>query len=841
VKGLTSEQVEKSREENGTNKLTEQKGETILQKVLDSLKEPINSLLVVMSIISLALAYLGYVNIATPLGILLALALATLVAVFSEAKSDKIFEALKESEEILVKVYRDDEVKQVPINDIVVGDEVIIQAGDGIPADGYIIDGKIRVNQATINGESDETLKIAITQDTNTEQLAQSSEVSNANLVFRGTTVTDNSAVMKVTKVGDKTVYGAISQEVQEDDGIETPLKAKLGVLAKQISLMGYIGAALIAIVIVVKALAVDHVLDENMGELIAVLINAVTMALSIIVMAVPEGLPMLISLVCTLNMRKMYNENVLVRNTNDIETAGSLNILFSDKTGTITVGRLEVEEIVPEENAENHIFTNMIVNNDSKMSSDGAIGGNPTDRSLLRYINEKHSDLCELKYNSVDSIKFNSTNKYSAVTVLKDDEVITYIKGAPEIIAKMCGIKNCNISEMANKAMRVLGFAHIEGSISKNKLPDKKPVFDGLVGIRDGVREDAKEAVKTLQDAGIQVVMVTGDCHETAIAIAKEANLITENSISITSEELNKKSDDEVKKILPKLAVVSRALPTDKSRLVKLAQEIGLVAGMTGDGTNDAPALKKADVGFAMGSGTQVAKSACGITILDDSLKSISKAVLYGRTIYHNIQKFLIYQLTINVSAMVICLLGPIIGMDEPLTVPQILVVNIIMDTLAAIAIGAEPVLAEYMQEKPKQRTENVLTKYILSAIGVSAVWVTLCGVAMLKTDLFSNLILPQHLGTAYFTMFVMFSVFNGFNVRTTDGDLFNKIAENKSFICVMGAIVIAQILIAQFGGSLFNCYGLTIIEWCLVTIIGLTLIPIDMIRKFIINLAKK
>ena len=878
IKGLNKEEVEKSREEFGSNTLTEKKGETILQKAIGNFKDPIIALLTVMCVLSFILAFFGVVNITTPIGILVAVVLATFVSTLSEAKNEKIFETLKGSEEIKIRVYRDSQIVDVNINDIVVGDKVILQSGDGVPADGVIISGKVSVDQSAINGESEDVLKIAV-NDAEMEEVKKQTATTHPNLVFRGTVVTNNEAVMEVTAVGDNTVYGSIAQAVQDDNEVETPLKVKLKKLAQQISLMGYTGGALIAIVIIARGILFNGVMTSGTGAIVQMLLTAITMALSIIVMAVPEGLPLLIALVCTLNMRKMFNENVLVRDTNAVETAGSLNILFSDKTGTITQNKFQVVNVLNGKGEElkegsEELLDNMLFNNSAKWTSNGAVGSNSTDRALLNYVKEKTDDTSSRQV--VAEIKFNSTIKYSAVSIEykepeddtdendtdnnsdiaenvelkvqnsekeKSTETITYIKGAPEVLMKMANIdKNSDIqkkiSEMTTKAMRVLGFAHVKGLIDNNKLPSDEVVFDGVVGIRDEIRLDAKEAIEKLQSAGVQVVMITGDCKETAVAISKDIGLLKDGGVALTSEELEKKSDDEVKKILPKLAVVSRALPLDKQRLVRLSQELNLVTGMTGDGVNDSPALKQADVGFAMGSGTQVAKLACGITILDDSLKSIVSAVSYGRTIYHNIQKFLIYQLTINVSAMLICLLGPLMGVKEPLTVPQILIVNIIMDTLAAIALGGEPVLPEYMQEKPKKREQNILTKYIVSAIAVAGVWMTIAGVTMLKTNIFDGLVEPLHIGTVYFTMFVMFSVFNGFNVRTNDGEIFRHLTKNKPFIGVMSAIVLVQVLLVYCTGNLFDCVSISIVEWALCITIGLTLIPVDMIRKFVLKL---
>lgn len=843
ITGLTANEVAESRSKYGSNELTEKKGETILQKALGNLKDPIVSLLVFICVLSFILSIWGYVDIATPIGVLIAIILATFVSTFSEVKNEKIFESLKQSEKVGVKVYRDGAVLEINLTDVVVGDYIILQPGDSVPADGYLIQGKVSTDQSAINGESEDAMKLAVPNDINIVQLSQSTSTDNPHLLFKGTVVTNNEGIMKVTKVGDSTVYGSISQAVQEDNGVETPLKVKLNKLAKQISLMGYIGAIAIALEILIKGLIFDQVYIDGAGVIIQLIINAVTMALSIIVMAVPEGLPLLISLVCTLNMRKMFNENVLVRDTNAIETAGSLNILFSDKTGTITQNKFQVTSVLDAKGQSltgadaSMLYTNMFYNNEAKLTENGAVGSNSTDRALLNYVDQENLIDCEK--DTENCIKFNSTIKYSAVTVeIANGDTITLLKGAPEVLLKLRGLNGADsvviknsISEMTTKAMRVLGFAHMEGSIENNKLPSTPIIFDGIVGIRDEIRTDAVEAIKELQGAGVQIAMVTGDCKETAVAIATEIGLMGEDRIALTSEEMASISDEEMKNILPKLAVVSRALPLDKQRLVRLGQELELVVGMTGDGVNDSPALKQADVGFAMGSGTSVAKAACGITILDDSLKSIAKAVSYGRTIYHNIQKFLIYQLTINVSAMLICLLGPALGLEEPLTVPQIIVVNIIMDTLAAIALGAEPVLESYMKERPKQRSQNILTNYIKSAVATSAVWITIVGTVMLMTSAFA--ISPAHLGTAYFTMFVLFSVFNGFNVRTEDCNIFKNLQENKPFLWVMSGIVLLQIILVYFGGNMFNCYGLNIIEWLECILAGFTIIIVDLLRK--------
>ena len=553
-----------------------------------------------------------------------------------------------------------------------------------------------------------------------------------------------------------------------------------------------------------------------------------------------------------------MLQNNVLVRKPIGIETAGSLNILFSDKTGTITKGELEVVEFfdgnLKDSYKDGSKIKEMMAlcigkNTGSMFDANGkVIGGNATDKALLNFLTQAEMNKLEdLKVEK--SQGFNSANKYSASQLSGK----TVYKGAPErLLTKATKMLDENgnvvaidkkkindkIDRLAERAMRVLSFAYSESELIEDTLPDDL-VMVGFVGIRDDVRPEAKQAIKEVQNAGVQVVMITGDRKETAVAIAKEAGLLNSKSdVALTSEELNKMSDKEVKAILPNLKVIARALPTDKSRMVKLAQELNLVCGMTGDGVNDAPALKRADVGFAMGSGTDVAKEAGAIVILDDNFKSIENAILYGRTIYNNILKFIKFQLTINVGAVAVCAIAPFFGIEEPLKITHILWINLVMDGLGALALGSEPALKKYMLEKPKSRTQSIVSAKMMNQILFAGAWVAVLSFAFLKAPFFINMFAntEEHM-TAYFSMFVLCAVFNGFNVRSNTINIFEHIKENMSFLKVMGVIVIVQAALTLVGGELFSCTPITVKHWLVIIAMAFTIIPVDMIRKVIFN----
>ena len=673
---------------------------------------------------------------------------------------------------------------------------------------------------------------------------------------------------MLVKRVGENTFYGNLAKEIQERQP-ESPLKIRLRNLANIISKIGYIASALVAFSYLFSKIIIDNNFDinnimntiTNMPLLIGYILYALTLSVTIIVVSVPEGLPMMITLVLSSNMKRMLKNNVLVRKLVGIETAGNINILFTDKTGTLTKGKLEVVEFISgdlksyknEEELQNKkifheiVKTSFVHNNASIYGENGnIIGGNITDKSLLEFIKTKTKKITKLS-----NIPFDSKNKYS-ITTIDDGKRINLIKGAPEVLLDYLthfydenGIKRIlmskkniisKIKSLTNDGIRVLLLATSEVSFNPSIFHNLTLV--GIVCIKDDVRKEAIEGIELVSKASIQTVMITGDNKDTAYAIGKEVGLIkSKNDIVLTSEELNNKTDEEIKDIMPKLRIVARSLPQDKSRLVRIAEEMGLVVGMTGDGVNDAPALKKADVGFAMGSGTEVSKEASDIVILDDNFISISKAILYGRTIFKSIRKFIIFQLTVNLCAVSLSILGPFIGIDTPVTVIQMLWINMVMDTLAGLAFSFEPPLKEYMEEKPKTKNEMIINKYMVHEIIFTGIYSSLLCIIFLKSSFLHTLfrIDPNdiYFMTAFFGLFIFIAIFNSFNARTHRLNLFSHILKNKIFIYTILFIIMVQIILIYYGGTLFRTTGLTIKEFSIMLILASTVVPVDWLRK--------
>ena len=867
INGLNKDQVEQSRKLHGDNIIHEAEQETFWDKFKGAFDDPMIKLLLVIAAIMAIMAVMGYAEFGEIIGIVISVLLVTGISAKTEIASDNEYRKLKDStKKEVCKVHRDGKVVEVEINELVVGDLVILQSGDKIPADGYLYQGELRVDNSALNGEAEECRKVAVSDFKAYKELAMTADVTgdtfvDAHSLFRGAVVFNGEGIMEITKVGMKTMMGAMAEDMADDE-VESPLKVKLAKLASQISMFGYIGSVVIALALLAHKVVIAGGFADyfaNGGVMVFKdVLEAIMLAVVIVVMAVPEGLPLMIAIVLMRNTAKMLQNNVLVRKPIGIETAGSLNILFSDKTGTITKGELEVVEFfdgnLKDSYKDGSKIKEMMAlcigkNTGSMFDANGkVIGGNATDKALLNFLTQAEMNKLEdLKVEK--SQGFNSANKYSASQLNGK----TVYKGAPErLLTKATKMLDENgnvvaidkkkindkIDRLAERAMRVLSFAYSESELIEDTLPDDL-VMVGFVGIRDDVRPEAKQAIKEVQNAGVQVVMITGDRKETAVAIAKEAGLLNSKSdVALTSEELNKMSDKEVKAILPNLKVIARALPTDKSRMVKLAQELNLVCGMTGDGVNDAPALKRADVGFAMGSGTDVAKEAGAIVILDDNFKSIENAILYGRTIYNNILKFIKFQLTINVGAVAVCAIAPFFGIEEPLKITHILWINLVMDGLGALALGSEPALKKYMLEKPKSRTQSIVSAKMMNQILFAGAWVAVLSFAFLKAPFFINMFAntEEHM-TAYFSMFVLCAVFNGFNVRSNTINIFEHIKENMSFLKVMGVIVIVQAALTLVGGELFSCTPITVKHWLVIIAMAFTIIPVDMIRKVIFN----
>ena len=879
--GLTDKQVEESRSKFGSNEIPDSEPTTFWEEFKETFSDPMIKILLAIAALMIVMFFFGYAEIYEPLGTIVAVLIVATVSAKTGVASDTKYRELKDNtEKDKCKVHRNGVITVIDVDDVVVGDKVLLQSGDKIPADGVLIDGALRVDNSALNGEAEECKKTAASEDFQLEDDITGDTFVDAHSLFRGAVIFDGEGILDVRKVGLKTMMGKMAEEMQEDEP-DSPLKVKLAKLAKQISTFGYIGAVLIAVLylvyFVMQAGGVSQYFAMGIEPVVKDVVRALSLAIVIIVCAVPEGLPLMISLVLMQNTSKMLDHNVLVRKAEGIETAGSLNILFSDKTGTITKGMLEVVDFFTGDGNSIDIaqlskhskvkgLVDLAIGKNTQSMFDAShkvIGGNATDQALMKFLGEETFKTLEnsSEYKITKQQSFNSANKFSQARI--DSTGKTFYKGAPEKLlanavkyldadGNICtmdnAILNRKIDELAAKAMRVLAFGYSEKDMVENSINDDIVII-GLVGIRDDVRPEAKEAIREVQGAGIQVVMITGDRLETAVAIAKDAGLLKGGSDrALSSAQLNEMSDEEVKKIIPNIRVIARALPTDKSRMVRLCQEMNLVVGMTGDGVNDSPALKRADVGFAMGSGTEAAKEAGKIVILDDNFKSIKDAILYGRTIYHNILKFCKFQLVINVAAVVVSAIAPFFGVDDPLKVTHLLFVNLVMDGLGAMMLGNEPAKEEYMAEAPRKRDESIVSKKMMGQILTMGIWLTVVSFIYLKVPFFVNLFAneEQHL-TGYFVLFIVAALFNGFNVRDDGFAIFAGLNENKDFIKVFLIIIIVQALLVnaaivplapfQWIGEMFSCVPFGIKGWIAVVLLACTMIPADMVRKLCVN----
>ncbi|MDR0273282.1 MAG: calcium-translocating P-type ATPase, PMCA-type [Clostridiales bacterium] len=869
--GLSTRDAADSALRHGTNELSKKERESFFKKYLASFGDPIIRILLVALGVNLLLLFRD-ANWYESAGIAIAVLLATLISTLSEYGSESAFEKLQEeAANIKCRVKRNGRLVELPIAEIVVGDIVHIGAGERIPADGILVSGNLDADQSTLNGETKEARKSAVNS-----YVAPTGDFLSQHELFRGSVVCAGEGIMIVTQVGDSTFYGKLAEDIQEA-AVESPLKARLAGLAQTISRFGYAAAVFVVIANLFNSIVLENNFNGQLianyfsdyTNLIRDIMNAFTLGITVIVMAVPEGLPMMITVVLSANMRRMLKDNVLVRKLVGIETSGSMNILFADKTGTLTKGMLEVVSFI---SAEGKLFNskqfkktplfrrvalNCFYNNSAQLASKKmktvAIGGNSTDRALLEYVMEQAARLPLCKKGFMQA--FDSKTKLSITAVNGEFEKV-FIKGAPEILLPACnhafseneGNKSfapsselkAKLQIHARDGMRILALCEAENAADAKAKRNLTLV--GFIGIRDEIRKEARAAINEVLGAGVQVVMVTGDNLDTAVSVAAKLGLVkNENEDSvITSRALNQLSDEQVKKILPRLRVIARALPSDKGRLVRLSQEMGLVAGMTGDGVNDAPALKKADVGFVMGDGTEIAKEAGDIVILDNNFASIVKAVLYGRTIFKSIRKFLIFQLTINICAVGVSVIGPFIGVPVPVTVIQMLWINMIMDTLAGLAYAGETPLAEYMRELPKKRTEPIINKYMFNQILATGIYTTLLSLAFFKlpfiTDIFRND--ERYLLTAFFALFIFAGVFNSLNARTHRINLLAHIERNKMFITIMLAVAAIQMLIIYFGGTVFRTTGLSFKELAIVIALASTVIVFDLARKLFLRL---
>ncbi len=874
--GLTDQEVEASRAQHGSNAVASQEVETFWDKLLGNLKDPIIIILIAALLITVLLTIFGYAEWYESVGIAFAVVIATFVATWSEHSNEQSFQKLlEEASMILVKVFRNGHLTEISIDNLVVGDHVLLQPGDTVPTDGLLIAGHAEVDEAALTGESEPVKKTALPEGAD--------PAAEEHQLFRAGLLVDGECVMRASAVGDQTRYGQTMEELLSAEDRLSPLQHKLTVLGGHISTFGYIGATFIFIAFMfnnmfLQAESLDAYWAQAGGLIVKDFVTAAILAIIVIVVAVPEGLPMMIAMVLAINMKKLLSVKVLVRKLLGIETAGSLNILFTDKTGTLTQGLLSVSAFltgagaryeklddIPQTLRDTAGFalrnnTSAVIDasdpNDPKM-----VGADRTEQALLRFVTPY---LAQTGMDIVDIIPFNSTRKFSA-TQVTGDRALTLVKGAPEVILQNCthwldadgnpvDLSNSDalqaaMRELSSRAMRLLAVAVTETPIDDSKALPANLTLVGVFGMRDELRETSYASVKIAKNAGIHVIMITGDAKETAQAIAKDVGLLEDDpqAIILTSTELAQLSDAEVKQKLPHLYVVARAFPTDKSRLVKLAKELDLVAGMTGDGVNDAPAVKNADVGFAMGSGTEMTKESGDIVILDDNFSSLTKAVLYGRTLFKSIRKFLIFQLTVNVSAILVVFLGQFFGFDLPLTMTQLLWLNIIMDTLAGLAFAGEAALQRYMLEKPLRRDEQLINTDMWSSILINGVFIAFISILFLTSDVTRTLFSGGHeVGsdaaqakflTAFFAFFVFVQVFNTFNARTQGLNLWEYLLDNRLFATIIPSIMLIQVIFITYGGEILRTVGLSMQEWIYVLLMAIVIIPVDLLRKVIRN----
>ena len=857
IKGLTSDEVERSLKLHGDNSLNKEKGKGFFKRFFENLSDPIIRILLIALGVQVLFTFreINYFEIG---GILSAILLSTTVSTISEHRSERAFDKLREeglSRE--VSVLRDGEIKKINSEELVVGDVVYLSVGEKIQADGEIIGGKITVDQSALNGESAECVK-AVGKD-------YGWDLASCSKVFRGSVITDGNAIMRVGRVGAKTFYGMVAKDVQTETRV-SPLKLRLGKLASQISKIGYVIAVIVGIAFLFNSIVVRNDFDieriatfiKDIPSFVPTLISALTLMITVVVVAAPEGLPMMITVVLSANMKRMLADNILVKKLVGIETAGSMNILFTDKTGTITEGKPECERFITAfgscrginnlrrtDAVYRYLCLSAKYNTDVCELHGEITGGNPTDRAIYEFFLSESVECAEI----INKEAFSSERKSSSVT-LKNGKTI--IKGAAErilaasryAIGASGEIMPIDVnplyqeySDAARQGQRVIGVA-INDGVSEGL------VFVALIVMKDRIRRDVADAVREVQRAGIQIVMITGDGKETASAIAEECGIFSPSlgHVALSCDELHKMTDEEVKRILPRLRVVSRALPQDKTRLVRLSQEENLVVGMTGDGINDAPSLKLADIGFSMGSGTDIAKSASDIVILDNSFRAISRTILYGRTIFKSIRKFITFQLTMNLAACGVSLIGQFVGVETPITIIQMLWVNIIMDTLGGLAFAGEPPLSYYMQEKPKRRDEEILSGDMLHQIFVTGAYTLLLSVFFLSSArirlMFGSDVPSDRFYTAFYALFIFSGIFNCLLARCSRLWLMSNISKNKPFVIIMVLISLIQIFMIYFGGALFRCVPLMPQELSFVILLSMTVIPFEMIRRLIYKL---
>lgn len=845
--GLTDEQVKQSREQHGKNVLTPPQRTSLWNLYLDKYRDPIIQILLVAAFVSLILAFIEK-NFMETIGIFVAVFLATTVGFYFERDAAKKFNLLTAlSEEQPVKVRRNGKVMEIPRHDVVVGDVVLVEVGDEVPADGeLIVCNDLQINESTLTGEpvAEKSLE------------GGGDGAYPRNVILRSTMVMNGRGEFVVTAVGDATEIGKVAKKSTEQTSVETPLHMQLDKLAKMISKVGSVVSVAAFFIFLIHDILTNPAWGgKDYFYMAEIVLKYFMMAVTLIVMAVPEGLPMAITLSLALNMRRMLKSNNLVRKLHACETMGAVTVICTDKTGTLTQNKMQVSALELKQGDEALLDTAIALNSTAELN-DGKPIGNPTESALLLWLDAQGKDYEELRkqVNVLKQLPFSTERKMMATLAEVDGETYLFVKGAPEIVMKKCIIEDRmqrqtaeELDEWQHKAMRTLAFAYkkIEASIMRTSRTSTAEVvalldandlqLQAIAAIADPIRPDVPAAVQECRHAGIEVKVVTGDTAATALEIGKQIgvfedepeNIGADGSLTsldqqmITGEQWEALSDEEAYERAKDIRVMSRARPTDKQRLVAMLQKRGEVVAVTGDGTNDAPALHYAHVGLSLGSGTSVAKEASDMTLLDDSFKSIANAVMWGRSLYRNLQRFLFFQLVVNVAALLLVLGGSVIGTEMPLTVTQILWVNLIMDTFAALALASLPPSHEVMKDKPRKASDFIINK----SIGFGILF---CGIVFFLV-MFALLVYCERRGkggvdvhelTMFFTTFVMIQFWNLFNAKAlmSHHTAFRHFLKDKGMILVLVLVLVGQWLIVTFGGEMFRTTPLSLHEWLLI-----------------------
>ncbi len=859
--GLTNAQVIASRKKYGTNEMPRPKLKSAWQFFIEVFQDKLNIILLVMMCMFIGLAIMGYGSVYEAIGIGVVLFVVATTTVAIKVRGQRSAEELRiKSSMLFADVLRDGKIVHIDSTDVVVDDIVILRAGETICADGYVIDGTIAVNNAILNGESDACDKTPAPQKYkyNREKNITADDYTDAFSVFAGTTVLSGECKMRVTRVGATTENAKIMTSLSNIEEVKTTLQIQLDKLADFISKIGGACATIIFLVLLIVNINTNGMATD--ASMLYMIFSALTVALTIFVAAVPEGLPFIIGIITSQNVATMIKNNILAKNPSKIPEAGNIQLLCTDKTGTLTRGFLEpVHNFDANGNdigfdstiggtVKSMFLQNIALTGGATFGTSGEIiGGNLTSRALMAAVQADAEHITELQNQkqAIHRLPFDSKHKFSA-TMTKDG--VVFYMGAPEVVlthtthmidsaGEVVKINKRQISKLieqnAKRAMRLVAFAFSKSWANDNQMPNDL-VFISIVAMRDQVRDGVTDVVGALQESGVQVMMITGDILDTARAIGVDCGIITDdNDIAITSAEFEQMTDQEAKRALKKIKVIARAMPETKLRVVKLAQELGLCIGMCGDGTNDAPALKRADVGFAMGDGTDVCKESGDIIITDNNFLSIANCILLGRTFVHNVISFLRFQLPINFALVILSVLFPIIFGFDAFTAVQILIINIVMDSLNSMAFGGEPARPEYMREPAQGKHAPLITRSVLGRIA----WTTIGFIAVFAMmeipSVRANFATPELYMSARFALLVIMAIVNGFCVRTDGFNLLRGLSKNPMFVWVALGVVGSTVLCVSFGGAVLQLVPMNISQWAIVCGLSLMIIPINWVRK--------